>query len=41
MTLKEFMHTPHLELDAIAQQAEKQRATDEEAIYEIREETAK
>ena len=34
MTLKEFMHTPNPYLDNLAIEAEAQRITDEEAVYD-------
>lgn len=34
MTLKEFMHTPNTHLDNLAAEAEAQRITDEEAVYD-------
>lgn len=36
MTFKEFMHTPNLYLDNLAREAEAQRTTNEEAIYDER-----
>ena len=36
MTLKEFMHTPNPYLDQLAAEAEAQRNTDEEAVYDNR-----
>ena len=34
MTLKEFMHTPNLYLDKLAEEAETQRTINEEAVYD-------
>ena len=36
-TFKEFMHSPHPELDKLATEAETARTTDEETIYETKE----
>ena len=36
-TFKEFMHSPHPELDKLATEAETARTTDEETIYESKE----
>lgn len=36
MTFKEFMRTPNSHLDNLAKEAEAQRTTDEEAIYDER-----
>lgn len=36
MTFKEFMHTPNSRLDNLAREAEDQRTTDEETIYDER-----
>ena len=36
MTFKEFMHTPNSHLDNLAREAEVQRTTNEEAIYDER-----
>lgn len=36
MTFKEFIHTPNSHLDNLTREAEAQRTTDEEAIYDKR-----
>lgn len=36
MTFKEFIHTPNSHLDNLTREAEAQRTTDEEAIYDER-----
>ena len=36
-TFKEFMHPPHPELDKLATEAETARTTDEETVYESKE----